>query len=52
MRWEWVPPPEPCTSPDGHSPGDYMIFGSYVPAWVRCTRCRRSFQVVVFEEDK
>ena len=52
MRWERVPPPGPCTSPDGHSPVECMTFGSYVPAQVRCTRCGRSFQGVVFKEDK
>lgn len=51
MRWERVPPPEPCTSPDGHSPVDVMTFGSDVPVDVRCDRCGRSFQVVVFEEE-
>jgi len=51
VRWERVPPPEPCTSPDGHSPVDYMIFDSYVPVQVRCTRCGRPFQVVVFKEE-
>jgi len=42
----------PCTSPDGHDSVDHMLFDSYVPAQVRCTRCGRAFQVVVFEEGK
>jgi len=51
MRWDRVPPPEPCTSPDGHSPVDCRTFGSYVAAHVRCDRCGRLWQVVAVEED-
>ena len=51
-RWERVPPPEPCTSPDGHSSVDIMEMSSLVPVDVRCDRCGRSWQVVVFKGDE
>ncbi len=52
MKWDRVPPPEPCTSPDGHWLADLMGWGSSIPVAVRCSRCGRQGQVVVFEEDE
>jgi len=51
VRWERVPPPEPCTSPDGHSHRDIFADWQRVPVRVVCTRCGRPWQVVVFEEE-
>lgn len=50
MRWERVPPPEPCTSPDGHSSVDIIEWGSSIPLRVRCDRCGRPWQVVILED--
>ncbi len=52
VRWERVPPPEPCTSPDGHRSLDFMSPSDSIPIAVRCRFCGRHWQVVVFEEDK
>jgi len=52
VRWELVPPPEPCTSPDGHWLADIMEWGSSVPFLVRCCRCGRIGEVVVFEDEE
>jgi len=51
VRWERVPPPGPCTSPDGHWLADIMEWGSSGPFLVRCDRCGRIGEVVVFEEE-
>jgi len=51
VRWERVPPPEPCTSPDGHNYVDLLCFGSSVPIRVSCDHCGRDWQVVVFTEE-
>jgi len=51
VRWKRVPPPEPCTSPDGHDSADILVHGDGIPVRVICTRCARHWQVVVFEEE-
>ena len=51
-RWERVPPPEPCNSPDGHTyVVDHMIYSRAYSVNVRCPRCRRPWQVVKLEEE-
>lgn len=52
VKWARISPPEPCASPDGHKAVAIMADSSSIPVAVRCVRCGRSFQVVVFEGDE
>ena len=51
MRWERVPPPEPCASPDGHTYVDIFGVCGSIPVRVFCLRCSRDWRVVLIEED-
>lgn len=52
IRWERLPPSEPCDSPDGHDYVDLMEGGSRIPAEVLCSRCSRYWTVLVLPREQ